>query len=222
MNPDRKKGQGKHPREVHPPARSHADDPEPSSATHPLPVWLFILLAVGLFAAMVYLDSHAGGFSSVVYRPYRSSNELAGMVPFDPAQADYFAGMKVYNRPTCASCHQSSGQGTPGQGFPPLAGAEWVLEKDPSRIIRIVLDGLTGPIQVKGQTFGNAQMLGWRNTLNDEEIAQVLTYVRKEKSWGNNAPAVTAKEVAEIRKETAAHDGKYWTVEELMQVPLKQ
>jgi mono/diheme cytochrome c family protein len=218
MNPDRKKGAAKHAREVHPPARSHAEDPEPSTASHGLPVWIFVALAIGLFMAMVYLDNHAGGFSPVVYKPYVSSNELAGLVPMDPSQKDFFTGMKVYNRPTCNVCHGANGQGTSVN--PPLAGSEWVLESDPSRIIRIVLDGLTGPIQVKGQAFGTGQMLPLRDSLNDEEIAQVLTYVRKE--WGNKASAVKTEQVAAVREATKAHAGKNWTAEELMQVQLKQ
>src|SRR5689334_10470194 len=119
MNPDRKKGQTKHSREVHPPARSHAEDPEPSAASHGLPVWLFIVLALGLFSAMVYLDNHAGGFTPVVYKPYTSSNELVTYVPIDPSQKDFFAGLKVYKRPTCFACHQENGLGTPPLN-PPL------------------------------------------------------------------------------------------------------
>ena len=218
MNPDRKKGQPKPAREVHPPARSHADDPEPSAATHGLPVWLFILLAIGLFLAMRYLDNHAGGFSPVVYRPYSSSNQLVNFVPIDPSQKDFFAGLRVYNRPTCAACHQANGMGTPGL-FPPLAGADWATQSDPSRAIRIVLDGISGPIQVNGVAYNNA-MPGWRDQLKDDEIAQVLTYVRK--SWGNKSPAVKPEEVAKIRQETAGHTGKAWSADELMQVQLKQ
>jgi mono/diheme cytochrome c family protein len=217
MNPDRKKGQTKHPREAHPPARSHAEDPEPSAASHSLPVWLFIVLALGLFSAMVYLDNHAGGFSPVVYKPYTSSNQLVTYVPLDPSQKDFFAGLKVYNRPTCVACHQASGMGTPGQ-FPPLAGSEWVNENDPSRMIRIVLDGVSGPIQVNGVAYNNA-MLPWRDQLKDEEVAQVITYVRK--AWGNKAPAVKPEQVAKIRQETSAHANKAWSAEELMKVELK-
>jgi mono/diheme cytochrome c family protein len=217
MKPDRKKGQAKQPRELHSPARSRADDPEPSAAKGPLPVWLFIALAVLLFWGMVYLDNHAGGFNQVVYRPYTSSNELASLVPVDPSQKDFFAGLAVYNRPTCGACHQPNGQGTPGL-FPPLAGAEWVLESDPGRVIRIVLDGIAGPVQVKGQAYNNA-MPGWRAQLNDEEIAQVITYVRK--AWGNSASAVKSEEVAAIRKETEGRGAAPWTAEQLMQVPVK-
>ena len=76
-----------------------------------------------------------------------------------------------------------------------------------------------GPVTVKGQTFNNA-MLPWRDVLTDEEIAQVLTYVRK--SWGNDAPPVPAPQVTAVRSETAKHRGSNWTAAELEQVKLKQ
>ena len=217
MKPDRKQASSKPQRELHPPVRSRAEDPEPATGPGGLPIFLFILLGFGLYFAMVYLDNHAGGFNAYVPRGYTSSNELKNLVPFDPKREKFNKGMQVYNRPTCAACHMANGQGS--GNFPPLAGSEWVLEKDPSRIIRIALDGLTGPIQVKGQSY-NAQMLGWRPSLNDEEIAQVLTYVRQE--WGNNAPDVETEQVAKIRKETEAHSGSYWTAEELAKVQLAE
>jgi mono/diheme cytochrome c family protein len=92
------------------------------------------------------------------------------------------------------------------------------LEKDPARIIRIVLHGLSGPITVKGKEWGAGQMLAWKDVLNDEEIAAVLTYVRN--SWNNKAPAVKADEAKKARDETKDHSG-YMTVELLNQVPLK-
>lgn len=218
MKPDRKKGQSKSNRELHPPARSHSNDPEPSVAPGHLPVWIFVVMAIGLFWGMVYLDNHAGGFNSRVYQHFASSNELVSLIPYDPQRDLINKGMAVYNRPTCVACHQANGQGTPGQ-FPPLAGSEWVLAKDPSRIIRIALDGVSGPITVKGQSL-SAAMLPWRDNLKDEEIAQVLTYIRN--SWGNEAAPVTPEHVAAIRKETAKHSGSNWTVPELEQVKLKE
>ena len=86
-------------------------------------------------------------------------------------------------------------------------------------MIRIVLDGLTGPIQVKGQAF-NSQMPGWRAQLSEQEIAQVITYVRK--AWGNTADAVTPEQVAAVKKETEGRGGALWTADELLKVPLKQ
>lgn len=218
MKPDRKRGQARTPaREVRPPARSRAEDPEPSAVHGPLPVWLFIALAMMLFGGMIYLDNHAGGFNPRVYQRYTSTNELVALVPYDPAKEAFNRGLAVYNRPTCAPCHQPTGQGTPGV-FPPLAGAEWVLESDPGKIIRIVLDGMQGPVEVKGQMYNNA-MPPWRPTLNDEDIAHVLTYVRQ--AWGNNASPVTVEQVAKVRQETANRTIP-WTAAELQQIPAAQ
>jgi len=216
MKPDRKKGQAKASRELHPPARSRSDDPEPSVASGHLPMWIFVLLAIGIYWGMVYLDNHAGGFNPKVYQRFASSNELVNLIPFDPERDLVNKGFAIYNRPTCVACHQANGQGTPPT-FPPLAGSEWVLEKDPARIIRIVLDGMKGPVTVKGQPYVNV-MPPWRSSLNDEEVAQVLTFVRK--NWGNDALPVDPKQVADVRKETAGHVGE-WTAPELEQVKLK-
>jgi mono/diheme cytochrome c family protein len=216
MKPDRKKGQAKAPRELHPPARSRSDDPEPSVAHGHLPFWIFVVLAISLFWGMVYLDRHAGGFNPKVYQHFASSNQLVSLIPFDPERDLINKGYAVYNRPTCVACHQGNGQGTPPL-FPPLAGSEWVLQKDPARIIRIVLDGMTGPLQVKGQPYNNL-MPPWRPTLNDEEIAEVLTFVRK--TWGNDAPPVKPEQVAGIRKETGNRTTP-WTAAELEQVKLQ-
>ena len=215
MKPDRKKS--KTIREVHPPTRSHSNDPEPSVAPGHLPFWTYILLAVGLFWAMVYLDSHAGGFNSRVYQRFASSNELVNLIPYDPERAAFNMGSGVYNR-TCMPCHQPSGMGTPGL-FPPLAGSEWVLAPDPSRIIRIAQNGLSGPVTVKGQQWALLMPPIAKDAgLSDQEFAAVLTYVRK--SWGNDAPLVTPQQVAAVRKEIANHPA--WTSPELEQVKLKQ
>ncbi|HVK57228.1 MAG TPA: cytochrome c [Candidatus Kapabacteria bacterium] len=218
MKPDSKKGQATQKRELHPPARSGAQDAEPATGQGGVPIVLFVLLALGLFLAMRYLDDHAGGFNPVVPRGFVSSNQLVTNVPIDPGMVDFYAGMKVYNRPTCGACHQPNGMGTPGT-FPPLAGSEWVLEKDPARVVRIILDGLTGPIQVKGAAY-NSQMPGWRAQLSEEEIAQVATYIRK--AWGNTGGSVTKEQVAAIKKETENRNGALWTVDDLMKIPLKE
>jgi len=67
----------------------------------------------------------------------------------------------------------------------------------------IVLKGLQGPVTVKGQKFGTAVMQPWDKTLTDQKIADVLTYERSE--WGNSASAVTAEQIAGLRKELANH-----------------
>lgn len=219
MKPDRKKGQPKPARELHPPARSRADDPEPSAAPGHLPLWPFLALAIGLFWGMVYLDNHAGGFNPRVYQRFASSNQLVSLVPFDPVRNAMNRGFALYNN-TCMPCHQPNGQGTPGL-YPPLAGSEWVLASDPARFIRIAHGGLTGPITVKGQEWRNLQMpaIGRDAGLNAEQLAQLATYVRK--SWGNDAPAVTPEQVAAILKEVGPRTTP-WTAAELEQVKLKE
>lgn len=123
------------------------------------------------------------------------------------AQTD---GKQVYAK-ICAACHQPSGAGLP-EKYPPLAGSEWATG-DEARVVRIILNGLTGPIDVEGESF-TAEMPPWGPSLKDEEIAAVATYVRS--SWGNAAAPVSAATVARLRAEHASRK-KPWTAKELAQ-----
>ena len=107
-------------------------------------------------------------------------------------------GKDVYAT-TCAACHQLDGSGLTDV-YPPLAESEWVTG-DEERLIKVVLHGLTGEIEVGGELYSGA-MPAWGPSLNDAQVAAVLTYVRK--SWGNAAPAVTPATVARVRRATAA------------------
>ena len=97
----------------------------------------------------------------------------------------------------CGACHGQGGEGT--AAAPPLAGSEWV-NGPVENLIRIQLRGLHGPITVKGTVYSNfpTGMLQMAYQ-SDEQIAAVLTYVRK--SFGNHSPAVTPAEVAALRGE---------------------
>ena len=89
------------------------------------------------------------------------------------------------------------------------------------RIIRIVLDGLTGPVLVNANgdmVNNNGTMPPWRDTYNDEEIAAVLSYVRSQ--WGNKGAEVMSEQVAKIRAATASHKGSSWTADQLLEIPL--
>ena len=103
------------------------------------------------------------------------------------------AGGKVYSI-YCAACHQRNGLGD-SQRFPPLAGSEWVTG-DKKRLIEVLLNGLEGPIEVRGQSYNNA--MPQHNFLTNEDIAEVLTHIRT--NFGNTADAVAANEVADVRK----------------------
>lgn len=111
----------------------------------------------------------------------------------DPT-AQAAAGKTVFDT-QCAACHQADGTGIPG-AFPPLAKNEVIAADDPTFITRVVLFGLTGKITVNGQDY-NGAMPAWSAPLTDEQIADVLTYIRS--SFGNDASAVDAAAVAAQR-----------------------
>lgn len=102
------------------------------------------------------------------------------------------SGARVFAN-TCAPCHQPTGVGVP-HVFPPLAGSDF-LAADKDRAIEIVLGGLRGAITVNGLPFDGE--MPSQAKLSDDDIANVLTYVRS--SWGNAGDAVVSDEVASRR-----------------------
>ena len=102
------------------------------------------------------------------------------------------AGEKTY-KVYCATCHQGDGKGD-GDRFPPLDGSEWVVG-DKARLINVILNGLEGPITVKGKSFNGA--MPKHDFLSDADIAQILTYSRL--NFTNNSSAIREKEVARVR-----------------------
>ncbi len=103
-------------------------------------------------------------------------------------------GKRLYSN--CMSCHQANGRGLPPV-YPPLRGSEIVLG-EPTILVKILLHGLEGKIEVDGQTYN--QVMPAAPLQTDEEIAAVLSYVRS--AWGNSASAVDAAMVAKVREET--------------------
>jgi len=187
---------------------------EPTVENAPAPVWLFVLLMLLVYWGMLQLDRTAGGFSNLVYGPYQSYKELAELQPKSGPEMLIAKGEALYGI-VCIACHQPTGLGSPGQ-YPPLAGSEWA-QGPANRVIRIPLHGLSGPIQVKGQTW-NAAMpaFGTMPPLDsDENLAAVLTYVRQ--AWGNQGDPITPEQVKAIRAETASRSSQ-WTADELSKV----
>ncbi|MEY4307588.1 MAG: hypothetical protein RJA95_956 [Verrucomicrobiota bacterium] len=121
---------------------------------------------------------------------------LAAAAVAAPDAASLERGKAVYSR-TCIACHQPTGMGLPPV-FPPLAGSEWVA-KDASIAVRNIINGMQGPITVKGVTYNS--MMPPVAGLSDKDIADVVTYVNN--SWGNAGPSVTEAEVAAIKKKYA-------------------
>jgi mono/diheme cytochrome c family protein len=95
----------------------------------------------------------------------------------------------------CAACHRSDAKSN-GIVFPALAGNPTVLSDNPTSLIRLILAGSALPSTRLAPSNLGMPAFGWR--LSDDETAQLVTFVRQ--SWGNQAPAATAAEVAKIRK----------------------
>jgi mono/diheme cytochrome c family protein/glucose/arabinose dehydrogenase len=115
---------------------------------------------------------------------------------------------KVTYTNLCAACHQPHGYGLDGLA-PPLVDSDWVLGK-PDVTARIILHGLGGPVKV-GNRIWDLTMPPM-GMLSDEDIAGVMTYVRRE--WEHNGSPVDAKFVTGIRKQYADHPNS-WTADEL-------
>lgn len=131
----------------------------------------------------------------------------------------FIKGKDIYAREGfCATCHQPDGNGLSASGFPPLARTPWV-EGDEERLIKIVLKGLQGPMEILNTKYsGQVPMTPFEGMLNDEEVAAVLTYVRN--SFGNKAPAVTPEKVKEVRAAVNNKKGFYSPSELLKQHPM--
>ncbi|WP_353184521.1 c-type cytochrome [Parapedobacter lycopersici] len=114
----------------------------------------------------------------------------------DDLERNVAATASVVYTTYCRACHQSNGMGD-GSRFPPIAESEWV-SGDKTRLISVILNGLTGPITVKGVSYNEA-MPAHGSFLNDDQVAEVLTYIRG--NFGNDSGPITAEEVAAVRKQ---------------------
>jgi mono/diheme cytochrome c family protein len=194
--------------EPNPPSPLNPDAAEqPLAQRQPVPVWLVVLLFALLYWGMVYFDQRSGWGDEHVYVPYHS---YAQVVAYQPVSAGGNALGKQYFDNVCALCHNTDGMGKPGQA-PPFVGSEWVLGS-PERMVRIPLVGLTGPVEVKGQTYNLTSMPAMGAAMTDEQLAAVLTYIRQ--SWGNKAKEITPAMVKAIRAQVGNRT-QPWTAAEL-------
>jgi mono/diheme cytochrome c family protein len=118
----------------------------------------------------------------------------------DPATAKALAAGEEGSRgaqlyvDNCSACHRTNGQGYE-RVFPKIAGNSSVLSEDPVSMIRLVLAGSKLPATAAAPSELGMPGFAWR--LSDEEVAQLLTFIRS--SWGNQAPAVKAEQVKQLR-----------------------
>jgi mono/diheme cytochrome c family protein len=187
--------------------------PEPVAERWTIPMWMIILFALLIYGGSLFMAENAGGFAKDVYSPYHSPEDVAAANPQDEQGKMLAEGRKVFAG-TCAACHQDSGLGQEGKA-PPLVGSEWVLAPGGNRIAHVVLNGLSGPINVRGKEW-NLAMVPWRDNFTDEQIAAVLTYVRS--SWGNNAGPISPDLVKTARADK--HPGPM-NSDELLKMPVQ-
>jgi mono/diheme cytochrome c family protein len=116
-------------------------------------------------------------------------------------QQRFEAGRDIY-RNTCQACHQPDGRGQE-KIAPTLIGSALALAA-PEIPARVLLHGKEGPV-------GLMPPVG--SVLTDEQIANVLTYVRRE--WGQSGSVVDATVVKGVRDTTASRT-RPWTHDELM------
>lgn len=184
-------------------ARNIDDDFKLTEPKNPVP-WPFIAIAIALAISggvTLYFDAQAteDGKEAQLER----TAEEKGVAPADAnatevreAEGEFLAvqGAALFGT-YCATCHQTNGSGI-RNAIPPLDGSRYVLA-DAEVPIAILLRGITGPIEVKGEIY-NGRMPTFHATLENKEIALILTHIRSR--WSNTADAVSSNQVAAVRK----------------------
>ena len=193
---------------------SSEENPKPTSGQEPFPVWLILVSVFLMIIGGYSLGTSNGGFgfSNSLQSGYEPSAP-AGLTGKAPELSEFEkyvnAGEAVY-KAVCNGCHQATGQGQ-GQ-IPPLVESEWITQGT-ERFAQIVLNGLTGPITVKGASYGAAVMPAQKGAINDKQVAQVMTYVRYK--FGNISDSVVTKEMAELARQKFGDKANQYTASEL-------
>lgn len=137
------------------------------------------------------------------------------------ARESFVRGKAIYAKDGyCSTCHQPDGGGLSASSFPPLANTKWVIGNE-ERLIKLVIKGIQGPMEISGKNYpGQVPMTPFGGLLNDQELADVLTYVRN--SFGNQASVVTPEKVKEVRAGIKDKTGFYSPEELLKEHPLEK
>ena len=156
-------------------------------------------------SALAAQNSDAGALAKRVLAKLEWPNKPVPAVVVTPLTAEeqkqFAAGSEVYKN-ICSGCHQPDGRGQE-KIAPSLVESRYTSGPDGSAATRILLAGKEG-------TMGLMPPLG--GALNDEQIASVLTYVRRE--WGNTGAPVSVEDVREVRGLTKTRT-RPWTDAEL-------
>ena len=114
---------------------------------------------------------------------------------------EYPKGASLF-RSICQTCHSADGNGINGLA-PPLNKSDWVTG-DKSRLIKVLLYGLNGPITIGTKVYKSPEISGEmpglasNSNFSDEDIAQVANYIRN--SWSNKGDKISKETVSQIRE----------------------
>lgn len=108
--------------------------------------------------------------------------------------SEELSGEQLYNR-ECAACHGEDGEGNErmGSSIPAHNGNGLVTADEPAGVISVLLTGRGGMPRFDG-------------ILSDEELAEVITYMRG--AWDNDASAVEPEEIDEVRQDVIGSEGE--------------
>ncbi len=190
------------PKDFGPAVRDVDENFDPYEQSNPIP-WPLLAIAGALViwgGATLYFDLAAApqGAADQVTRTAQA-NGTATPAPtveeLASAKADQFTaeGAALFGD-YCATCHQPNGAGVRG-AIPPLDGSRYVTATSEVPIA-ILLRGIAGPIEVKDVVY-DGRMPTLHDTLSNDQIARILTYVRG--AWSNSAGAVTSDQVQTVR-----------------------
>ncbi len=150
---------------------------------------LIFSLLLGIF--VISCQDNSGKKKVATVGSEQPANEVAGKQPVQKAGKEH-PGSAVYKK-YCLVCHQANGSGVPGM-FPPVRQGSW-MGRDPKELVHIITKGLSGKVEVDGKIYKS--LMPAQAQLTDEEIADVLTYLRSE--FGNSYDAIDVELVKKIR-----------------------
>ncbi|MFT3736256.1 MAG: cytochrome c [Rhodocyclaceae bacterium] len=101
-------------------------------------------------------------------------------------------GKAVFER-VCAACHLPTGEGLPG-AFPPVKQSDYVKKATPAQLVKLLANGLTGPVKVNGQSYNSAMP---PQDLSDADMASVINYLNN--NLNGNKAQLTADQVKKLR-----------------------
>lgn len=99
----------------------------------------------------------------------------------------------------CMACHMADGAGQENT-FPPLRDSSATHAEKADTLIQVTLAGQKSADPETRPTGLEMPPFAWK--LSDEEVANVITYVRN--AWGNEASPVSAGDVSKVRKDVMA------------------